>query len=263
MADSASQNNAHYAPLFSRFKRELGSGSLQFETECLAFELSQIQGIPDPALVLDAGCGTGRYSGAWHRLFPSARLVGVDINRLILTTGLVTDAVSPINGNLETLPFKSSSFDVVMSRGVIQHTPHPQQALRELLRVCKPGGLLYFYTYRHGWYDVALGAARQVAHRIGTKTCSRAVYGLCNFLRLDPRAPAMILDELFVPIRFAFAEETILDWLRSSGTPLASIRPLTHAQFGKLQLPTDRRSQLLHRLLPKNGVITLAVQLGT
>jgi len=237
MPDSASQNNAHYAPLFSQFKRELGSGSLQFETECLAFELSQIQGIPDPALVLDAGCGTGRYSGAWHRLFPSARLVGVDINRLILTTGLVT--------------------------GVIQHTPHPQQALRELLRVCKPGGLLYFYTYRHGWYDVALGAARQVAHRIGTKTCSRAVYGLCNFLRLDPRAPAMILDELFVPIRFAFAEETILDWLRSSGTPLASIRPLTHAQFGKLQLPTDRRSQLLHRLLPKNGVITLAVQLGT
>ena len=62
--------------------------------------------------------------------------------------------------------------------------------------------------------------------------CSRAVYGACRFMRLDPRVPTMILDELFVPIRFALKEETVLDWLRSSGVPLASIRPVVHAQFG-------------------------------
>jgi SAM-dependent methyltransferase len=262
MRNQAARNNAHYEPLFSQLKADLGPDSLRFEADCLAYELSQIPGIPESALVLDAGCGNGRYAAAWRRLFPSARVIGVDINRMILSKGLICpDALRPINGNLEALPFESGSFDIVMSRGVIQHTANPHQALKELLRVCKAGGLLYFYTYRHGWYDVVLGGARRIAGRIGTATCSRVIYGVCNSLRLDPRAPAMILDELFVPIRFAFSEQTILEWLRSSGTSLASIQPVVHAQFGNLSLPVDRRTKLLHRLLPKNGLITLAVQL--
>jgi SAM-dependent methyltransferase len=167
-----------------------------------------------------------------------------------------------VNGNLESLPFKSASFDVVMSRGAIQHTADPRRALEELLRVCKPGGLLYFYTYRHGWYDVVLGFFRKLAKAAGTPACSRAVYGFCRLLRLDPRAPSMILDELFVPIRYAFSPQTILDWLRSSKVPLASVHPVRHAQFGDLDLPIDRRTKWVYRMVPKNGLITLAVRLG-
>ncbi len=262
MAKSTEQTNAHYGPLFSQFKSELGSGgSLQFETDCLAYELSQVPGIPERALVLDAGCGTGRYAAAWRRLFPSATVVGVDINDHILSHGQVDpQALAPINGNLEMLPFKSGAFDVVMSRGAIQHTRQPRQALNELLRVCRPGGILYFYTYRHGWYDVVLGRFRAVANRIGTARCTRLIQGVSRALGLDPRAPTMILDELFVPIRFAFTEQTILGWLHSSGVPIASVQPVQHAQFGQLPLSVDRRTRWLYRFAPKNGLITLAVQ---
>ena len=45
------------------------------------------------------------------------------------------DAFRQINGNLEVLPFGNGSFDVVMPRGVIQHTSNPNQAFKELLRV--------------------------------------------------------------------------------------------------------------------------------
>ncbi len=258
---SSDRNNAFYAPLFSRFKADLGPGGLRVETQCLAYELDQVAGIRADGLVLDAGCGTGRYSAAWRRIFPSARLVGVDLNRAILATGLIEpDALSPINGNLETLPFRTGAFDVVMSRGVIQHTANPRQALRELVRVCKPGGLLYFYTYRHGVYDVVLGVLRRLARRVGQPRCGRAVYALCKALRLDPRAPTMILDELFVPIRFAFSERTISEWLQAEGVAPDAVQPVRHAQFGDLDLPIDRRTQLIYRLVPKNGLITLAVR---
>jgi ubiquinone/menaquinone biosynthesis C-methylase UbiE len=259
LSDPADRIRAHYGPLFARFKTELRDGTLEFETECLAFELNQIPDIPDPALVLDGGCGTGRYSGAWHRLFPSATLVGVDINRPILTTGLLTDALSPINGNLEALPFKSGSFDVVMSRGALPATPDPRRAMRELLRVCKPGGLFFFYTYRYGWFDVLLSPLRLIAKLVGAPLCKRVIYGICGFLRLDPRVPAMMLDELFAPIRNAPTEKTILEWLHTSGTPLASIRPVVHAQYGNIRLPVDRRTAWLLHFLPKIDLISLAV----
>jgi SAM-dependent methyltransferase len=258
---STDDNNAFYAPLFARFKADLDAGGLRVETQCLAFELDQVAGVPTAGLVLDAGCGTGRYSAAWRRIFPDARLIGVDVNRAILADGLIDpQALSPINGTLERLPFRDGTFDVVMSRGVIQHTADPRQALRELVRVCKPGGLLYFYTYRHGAYDVALGGFRRVARRLGQPFVARAIYATCKALRLDPRAPTMILDELFVPIRFAFPEETIRAWLQAEGIAAADMQPVRHAQFGDLDLPIDRRTQFIYRLVPKNGLITLAVR---
>jgi SAM-dependent methyltransferase len=260
MSKPTDQTNAHYAAIFSRFKSDLGGGSVSLETQCLAYELSQVSGVPSSGRVLDAGCGTGRYAAAWREIFPSSKVIGVDINATILTTGQVSPyALVPVNGNLENLPFKSASFDVVMSRGAIQHTSNPRQALRELLRVCRPGGLLYFYTYRHGLYDVVLGVFRRVAKTLGTYFCSRVIYALCRLLRLDPRVAAMILDELFVPIRFAFSPQTILDWLHSSGVPLASVQPVRHAQFGDLDLPVDWRTKWIYRIAPKIGLITLAV----
>jgi len=72
----------------------------------------------------------------------------------------------------------------------------------------------------------------------------------------------MILDELFVPIRFAFSEYTVRGWLARSGVPMASIHPIRHAQFGNLQLPVNSRTRFLHRVLPKNGVIALGVQIA-
>ena len=263
MSDTARQNNAHYAPLFSRFKEDMRDGSVPFETQCLAYELDQIRDLPESALVLDAGCGTGRYSAAWRNLFPSARLVGVDINEVILRTGQVSPgALRPVNGNLEALPFRSGSFDVVMSRGALPAIANPALAVRELLRVCKPGGLLYFYTYRHGWYDVVLNGVRKVALRLGAPACSRPIYAVCRLARLDPRVATMILDELFVPIRNASSEQTVLDWLHAPGVRFTSIQPVVHAQFGEIELPVDRRTAWLHRVLPKNGVVSLAVRIA-
>ena len=90
--------------------------------------------------ILDAGCGTG-----WNLqdLAVFGDTYGVDLSPLaVITTrrrgGRVTQ------GNLLELPYASSGFDVVTSFDVLYHAwiKDDAQAMRELARVLKPGGLI-------------------------------------------------------------------------------------------------------------------------
>jgi glycosyltransferase involved in cell wall biosynthesis/SAM-dependent methyltransferase len=47
----------------------------------------------------------------------------------------------------ESLPFPDASFDVVYSNGVIHHTPGTAKAVREMLRVLRPGGRAIVMVY--------------------------------------------------------------------------------------------------------------------
>jgi SAM-dependent methyltransferase len=90
--------------------------------------------------VLDAGCGTG-----WNLqdLSIFGDTYGVDLSPLaVITTRRRGGRVA--QGNLLGLPYASSSFDVVTSFDVLYHAwvVDDAQAVRELARVLKPGGLM-------------------------------------------------------------------------------------------------------------------------
>ncbi len=56
----------------------------------------------------------------------------------------------------EALPFADNSFDIVMSDNVIDHASRPFDVVDEIIRVLKPGGLLYFtVNVHHPFYDLA------------------------------------------------------------------------------------------------------------
>lgn len=56
----------------------------------------------------------------------------------------------------EQLPFADAAFDVVLSDNVIDHAEAPVEIINELVRVLKPGGLLYFtVNVHHPIYSVA------------------------------------------------------------------------------------------------------------
>lgn len=93
-----------------------------------------------PRRLLDAGCGTG-----WNLqdLTAFGETHGVDLSPLaVITTQRRGGRV--IQGNLLGLPYANASFDVVTSFDVLYHAwvRDDVQAVRELARVLKPGGLI-------------------------------------------------------------------------------------------------------------------------
>jgi ubiquinone/menaquinone biosynthesis C-methylase UbiE len=111
--------------------------------------------------VLDAGCGTGDYSAAFLQA-GARRVTGFDVS----TRSLQTAAQQSPTGNfaqasLSELPYLSATFDVIWSWGVLHYVPQAQLALREIVRVLRPGGLAVIHTLRAGfWSSLELTTAR-------------------------------------------------------------------------------------------------------
>ncbi len=100
--------------------------------------------------LLDAGCGTGWFSlRACQR---GAKVTALDIGPRLLEQVRRKCSARTVCGDVLDLQFDDASFDVVISSECIEHTGHAQTAIRELIRVCRPGGLVAITTNNHFWY---------------------------------------------------------------------------------------------------------------
>jgi len=86
--------------------------------------------------VLDAGCSYGGYIDAFYRGGASV-VIGVDMSRERLAEGKVRYAVQ---ADVTETPFPSGTFDLVYSRGVIEHVPDQAAFVRECFRIARQGG---------------------------------------------------------------------------------------------------------------------------
>lgn len=90
--------------------------------------------------VLDIGVGDGRMPRNLLK-FCTPDFYGVD-----LTEQLKNAPVTKVRADTRRLPFKSDTFDVVYSLGVVEHFPETAQAIAEHVRVLKPGGRMFVTT---------------------------------------------------------------------------------------------------------------------
>jgi ubiquinone/menaquinone biosynthesis C-methylase UbiE len=93
--------------------------------------------------VLDVAAGNGNATLAAARRF--AEVVSTDYVGSLLERGRArakADGLLVIfqEADAENLPFADASFDVVLSTFGVMFTPNQEQAARELMRVCRPGG---------------------------------------------------------------------------------------------------------------------------
>ena len=94
--------------------------------------------------LLEIGSGLGHLVGQLDEHFAT---VAVDVNHwaLIQSQAVAPHALLQV-ASAEDLPFASGSFGVVVIKHVVEHLPHPAQAIAELGRVMAPGGALILAT---------------------------------------------------------------------------------------------------------------------
>jgi ubiquinone/menaquinone biosynthesis C-methylase UbiE len=97
--------------------------------------------------ILDVGCATGRLLSGLATAGAS-RLFGADLAPKIVEVAREKLARQNVHAELraadaeDSLPWPMESFDVVTLTGVLHHFYRPQDALREMHRVLRPGGRL-------------------------------------------------------------------------------------------------------------------------
>jgi len=131
----------------------------QLEPEILAFA-----DFPSAAgkRVLEVGVGMGADFVRLARVADSATGVDLTERALAITRGRLADAgleADVRQADAERLPFGDASFDLVYSWGVLHHSPEPERAMTEAVRVLAPGGTLRLMLYhRRSWVALAAWA---------------------------------------------------------------------------------------------------------
>lgn len=97
-----------------------------------------------PVRLLDCGCGTGFFTRQYARL-PGVAAVGLDMDETLLSAARELAAGEGLSiefarGDITKLPYPDGSFDVVASDILLEIFPDKTVPVRELVRVCRPGG---------------------------------------------------------------------------------------------------------------------------
>ena len=131
-------------------KEEMTRLQTQAEEFSSSTEESMVKlGIKSDMKVVDIGCGTGSVSFMISPMVGElGRVVGVDSNQYAID---YCNDVARSNGILNTkfiisdatrLNFEPNSFDIAYSRFLFQHIKEANEALREMVRITKPGGVV-------------------------------------------------------------------------------------------------------------------------
>jgi ubiquinone/menaquinone biosynthesis C-methylase UbiE len=123
-------------------------------------------------VVIDGGCGIGRYCKFLDEVCRAKQAIGIDVSSDGLAAARQNAPKAElIKASLLKIPMKDNSVDAAISIGVLHHTPDPKASFLELARIVKPDGRLAVWVYT----DPAMGNAKtRVAvdflHEI-TKAC--------------------------------------------------------------------------------------------
>jgi ubiquinone/menaquinone biosynthesis C-methylase UbiE len=126
--------------------------------------------------LLDVGCGPGTITVDLAARVAPGRVVGVDVSADPLEeAGAAAEragvAVTFQVGDVYALEAADDSFDVVHAHQVLQHLTDPVAALREMIRVCRPGGVIAVRDVDYGAFvtfppDEGLDRWLDLYHRV-------------------------------------------------------------------------------------------------
>ena len=102
-------------------------------------------GLKDGMRLVDCGCGPGYLMGKLCSAFPALQCTGVELAPELVAAAANTiptphrDRCRVLEQSVTVMELADNSFDFAISRLVIEHLPDPVSALKEVLRVLRPG----------------------------------------------------------------------------------------------------------------------------
>lgn len=159
--------------------------------------------------VLENGCGVGMY--VEHLAQSGGRVFGLEYD---FERGAEAGQHNPriINAAGENLPYPADTFDLILSHEVLEHVAEDVLAVREMLRVLKPGGRVVIFVPNRGYPFETHGVFWRGTYYFGNKP-------FVNYLprtwrdRLAPHVRAYSrsdLEKLFEGLPVKFMERTVV-----------------------------------------------------
>jgi SAM-dependent methyltransferase len=116
--------------------------------------------------LLDVGCGPGSITISLAKYLPWGKAVGVDVSEVVLEKARAAASDEGVHNvefrpaDVYQLPFEDETFDVINTHQAVAHFHDHVRAIKEMLRVLRPGGILCMregdlYTIRF-WPDSPL-----------------------------------------------------------------------------------------------------------
>jgi len=105
-------------------------------------------------VVLDAGCGTGRYIPHFSK-FGAKDIIAVDLGKQVFQAwkhDIPKKNLHLVQSDLMNLPFRKEIFDTIASHGVLHHTPNPFLTFKTISKYLKVGGIQAIYVYHKEWW---------------------------------------------------------------------------------------------------------------
>lgn len=193
---------------------------LRDQSQTLAELLHHDTRYPAGARVLEAGCGVGAQTVLLARNSPEAVFTSVDISpdslraaeAAVRQAGLTN--VSFQTADLLRLPFPPESFDHAFVCFVLEHLSDPEQVVRKLREVIRPGGTLTVIEGDHGstfYHPPSAAAWRTVQCLIDlqARLGGDALIGR----RLFPLLQEAGFNQVTISPRFVYADSSRPEWV--------------------------------------------------
>lgn len=150
-----------------------------------------------PVEILDIATGTGDLAFYMRRLFPEARITGIDLSAGMLAVASRKLASAPEadrakmafeQGDSLAMRFADDTFDLITVAYGVRNFSHLEQGLREMTRVLRPGGTLCVIELSE--------PANPVAHGLYRLYSRRVIPALGRIVSRDPRAYSYLPESI-------------------------------------------------------------------
>lgn len=109
--------------------------------------LKIVANLPSGSKILEVGCGGGAFIRAISILRPDLLCFGCDISSSAIKQAQnVTKSINYTVCGEKTLPYNDNIFDVVLIIDVLEHVLEPENLLKEIYRILKPGALFFSFV---------------------------------------------------------------------------------------------------------------------